>query len=503
MKINKILASTILTALCIFTGCDEEESPLSRMVMVSENTLTFNAEGGTQTVTVYADAEWVCERPDWVTITPETGTGVTDVNITVGSNYLDGSPDEPRSATLVFEGYTVESRASLTVNQNGDRYRNVGTYTVDQIGSLTNGDVLSLPNVTVVSVYSGGFMVSDSNFQSFLYVSGEPSVEIGDEISIYGDKTTDNGLPKVNLDIYDTVSSGISVSFPEPVDITGLVDTYSSTTWDYVFVDGSFEGTSGILSISDALYSINIIENVPDLAGLIGHKASLTGFYAGTAAPYIRMFVNSAEDGGSLFTYWYFDDFEWIEPWCDAVGAIDSVGENTTNTDNVKQLGNTSTTYDGMTAYEALVDRGYDFVATHLGEEVTIYNNCGYLQRNYIKFGKTDYQAGIILAPLEEEVPLGNTVYLQFDWCPMMRATGIMDPTSLVVSVTNGDEVKEFDIPEHGLDPDLMKWITAEVDLTGITLNPDTRIKVVSTQWDVTDMYRWFIDNISIYTPAD
>ena len=89
MKFIKYIcaASLLAAAACALWSCsDEDDRRLSDAVLASTASLTFEAQDGAEKIiTVYADADWVTEIPDWVTVTPAQGTGVTDVTITVKS----------------------------------------------------------------------------------------------------------------------------------------------------------------------------------------------------------------------------------------------------------------------------------------------------------------------------------------------------------------------------------------------------------------------------------
>lgn len=69
----------------------------------------------------HADADWVAE-PRLVTVTPDSGTGVTDVTISVTDNLRGGTPDNP-GKKIVF-GRTLAARRVL-ITQDGDKYRDV------------------------------------------------------------------------------------------------------------------------------------------------------------------------------------------------------------------------------------------------------------------------------------------------------------------------------------------------------------------------------------------
>ena len=157
--IKHIYAVSLLTAsLFLLLGCNnDEETRLSDAVLASNASLTFEAQGNTdKIITVYADAAWETEIPEWVTVTPTSGIGTTDVTISVTDNMRDGAEDNPRKATLVFKGRTLASRAEVLIIQNGDKYRDVKEYTVAEIEKLADEATLSLSEATVMAVTTKG-----------------------------------------------------------------------------------------------------------------------------------------------------------------------------------------------------------------------------------------------------------------------------------------------------------------------------------------------------------
>lgn len=98
--INYIMASVLFLSATLLGSCSEEENTLSKAVLASASALDFEAEGAQpKTITVYADADWVMEDlPEWITVTPATGNGTTDVTVSVTDNMRDGAEDNPRKA---------------------------------------------------------------------------------------------------------------------------------------------------------------------------------------------------------------------------------------------------------------------------------------------------------------------------------------------------------------------------------------------------------------------
>lgn len=107
------------------------------------------------------------------------------------------------------------------------------------------------------------------------------------------------------------------------------------------------------------------------------------------------------------------EDFEWLEPW--VLSTTTETGR-TVEEDNPEAYCPQIKTpkLDGVTALAAMEAKGYQFLrVSSSGKE----SECIYLQKNYLKFGKTGYQAGIVF-PAFESVPEGGVVTMEFDWCP-------------------------------------------------------------------------------------
>lgn len=303
MKFIKYIcaASLLATAACTLWSCSDDDNRLSDAVLASVPSLTFEAQDGAQkTITVYADADWVTEIPEWVTVNPAQGTGVTDVTITVAANMRDGAIDTPRTATLVFKGRTLASRAEVLIAQNGDKYRDVKEYKVGELAALANETVVSVPSAVVVAVTTKGFVVSDEQMANSVFVADAAKVAVGDKISLKGTKSIDSQkLPTVtDCDQIKVLSSG-TVNYPAPVDFSATIDSYTSDKRGYVTVTGFFDGST--VTVADTnKYSVSIVDAPAalELDALTGHNVTVTGYYAGLAQPVHRIMATAVEDKG-------------------------------------------------------------------------------------------------------------------------------------------------------------------------------------------------------------
>lgn len=187
------------------------------------------------------------------------------------------------------------------------------------------------------------------------------------------------------------------------------------------------------------------------------------------------------------------EDFEWLEPWSSQTPAGQTVETDDPGATAPKLVTNK---VDEVSTYDALVAKGYEFLAAHAdikkekepGEQA-------YLQRNYIKFGLTGYQTGIVLPALAVDAPDAE---ISFDWCSQRQGSGIWDPTKLVVIV--GENV--YDVPEVVReDNSAYSWVPATVKLGDLKAGDKITIRNCDEQWGINKAMRWFIDNIKVTTP--
>lgn len=201
---------------------------------------------------------------------------------------------------------------------------------------------------------------------------------------------------------------------------------------------------------------------------------------------------------------YFFDDFEWLEPWSSQKPAGQTIEENNADA-TAQQLG--TNTVDEVSTYDALLAKGYEFLATHHADKSAREAKAQiYLQRNYLKFGLTAYYSGIVL-PSIANVPADANVVLSFDWSTQRAGnseTAKFDKVKLVVIIKNGEEEKQFAVPELNIaDGAAYAWYPASIELTDAKIDKDTKIIIrnCDEQWpsaNVKDKFRYFLDNIKV-----
>ena len=207
-------------------------------------------------------------------------------------------------------------------------------------------------------------------------------------------------------------------------------------------------------------------------------------------------------------TEYFADDFEWLEPW--AAYTVDDVANNT-----VGSSPNVFTKAEVADALTEFQSRGYGYVwgwkdqdwsdgTPDNGNKQTLY-----LMHNYLKFGKTSYNSGLIL-PALSAISGTADVDLTFDWCWCMTGASKPDVMTLTVTVSGGGTLADTGTevsgniesaqPTEG-DQTKLEWQHAKVKIIGAT--PSTRITIRPTNADpeVTStrkQNRWYLDNIRV-----
>lgn len=479
MRFFKNLYRSALVAVAgvlALASCQPEESPLARAIMTSVSGLQFDATGAEpQTITVYSDADWTVEAPEWVTVDVVSGTRTMDVTVSVGDNLRDGALDNPKKDTIVFKGYNLLATAYVIVSQDGDKYRDVVPATISEVLSMKDEEVVVLDDVAVVALSSDGFVVNDGN--ESVFVSYTEPVTVGDCVDVWGSKGTMNGVPAVTICDDLKIERNFAVVYPLVNDITATIDTYAPSKLEYVELAGSLDGVNVLVEGATKVGALLAHSSV-DLAALNGHNLIVRGFSFGATASLVNIIPVEIEDLGVDEIIYFSDNFDWVAELAEAAGAGDSMGVD--GDDSAK---NAYTAVEGFA--ELLASQGY--------EDLFPSSKTIYLQKNYLKFSKGSNVNGIRFPA----VAYGGTtnVVLTFDWGVHVGSGG-QDETELMIEI-EGNGVVDRETFTHTAGE--WVWQTETVTISGIddnsriVLKPTTFVGEVSSGY-----YRWYLDNIKI-----
>ncbi|MBR5856414.1 MAG: BACON domain-containing protein [Bacteroidales bacterium] len=208
-----LFAITIGAFLAV--SCSEEAEPLGTKISADVASLSFEGKGAsTKSVSVISDGDWVAVAPEWITVTPNFGTGNMAVQVKVADNLdKDGTLAAERKASLAFAvtGATCE----VEINQAGDpdkKPAEIAKITVAQFNAAPESDAvyyeLTGAITSVKSAYHGNFYLEDETGSVYVYgmydkQGGEFGIferlglNQGDIVTIRGYRGSYNGLIEV------------------------------------------------------------------------------------------------------------------------------------------------------------------------------------------------------------------------------------------------------------------------------------------------------------------
>ena len=207
-------------------------------------------------------------------------------------------------------------------------------------------------------------------------------------------------------------------------------------------------------------------------------------------------------------TEYFADDFEWLEPW--AAYTVDDVANN-----SVGSSPNAFTKAEVAGALAELQARGYGYVwgwkdqdwsdgTPDTGNKQTLY-----FMHNYLKFGKTSYNSGIIL-PALAGISGTADVDLTFDWCWCMTGASKPDIMTLTVTVAGGGHLADTGTETSGEirsgqptegDLTVLEWQHAKVRIVGATSSTRITIRPTNANPSISstrNQNRWYLDNIRV-----
>ena len=518
MKIFRHLI-LVLASLAVFSSCmKEEEKTVATAIMTDKQSLEFGVEDElVHTLTVYADAPWTVETPDWITVEPAEGpAGETEVLVTAMPNIREALADRPRSAEITFRGINMYADASVMAIQLGDKYRDLIEGTLAEAFAQEPETFVGVKDIQVVALTSDGFVVKDN--ADFSYVTGEQTVEVGDKGSVYAYVSSINGLPSLKDADKVTVTGNSAVEYGAAKDITSDLQAYVPEQIEYVTVKGKLtskklEAYSEDGNAADSVYvEILNAHSSLNMSEYDGWLVEAKGYVFGKSGNVVYLVPVAVEGIQSLETIYFADDFEWIK-WA----TVDAVGNDdpSSSVTNIWKA-------DWADAFFAEFNKiGYQYLWSTVGDkefkvgpEQAPNPSVGkdgsmYACKNYLKFGQTSYNGALRLPALSAIEGTVN-VQIDFDWCWQVTGSNNADIMTVSVETTAG----KFEQTGIAMSEQLestqsteskqshLAWQHATVILTEATAQTVLTIRPTYADPDRQNpdrhQNRWYLDNIKV-----
>ena len=118
-----------------------------------------------------------------------------------------------------------------------------GTLSVSDILALETGTACDSKSSLVVAITTRGFVATDGSKNIYVYTQGtnfNGVANIGDMVKFSGKRDAYSGMPEITtVTNVEVVSSNNQVSYPNPRDITSVVENYTAAEAEYISLTGT------------------------------------------------------------------------------------------------------------------------------------------------------------------------------------------------------------------------------------------------------------------------
>ena len=338
---NAVITVKAGVSVLVFDVCQEGYPSLE----IEPTELNFAQEGGTQTVTVNANVEYVVDMPenDWLSYTFDNETSAYTIVVAANEGYA------PRSLTLTLSNNVDAVSEAITVSQVG-RASLVWEKSLADMTDITLGNPIHVAYKDGYVVVSTGAAVYTLNAEDGSYVS---SVPVPDGFVVSGMASDDAG----NIVLAQNVAFGGAVDVyaisslenPTPVKVATLnhADVYSNNAGN-VKAGGDVTKNGVVVMIVDVSQYYIACDIVDGVAGATQFGALDSGVFDGGTLWDVNngcvVPLGSSIADGFLATYYPCSAFYSNAggAWAVAGGSAGHFGGN----DNMCSLA--SATYDGV-----------------------------------------------------------------------------------------------------------------------------------------------------------
>lgn len=517
-----------LASLAVFSSClAEEEKVVATAILTDKASLEFGIEDTLAlALTVYADAPWTVETPGWVTVEPATGgAGETMVTVIADPNIREELPDRPRQDVMTFVGQDIYANTEVAVLQAGDKYRDLVEGTLAEALALEADTFVGVKDVQVVALAADGFIAQDETAMS--YVVGNQKVELGDKGNVYAYVSSFNGFPSLTKTDKFVKAANSAVDYSSAKNITNELQAYKASQIELVSIKGKYASKKISLYYEEGqerpsqpdsvvVEVLNPHESI-NMSQYDGWLVDVKGYVVGSASKVVYLVPVHVEGVKSLETIYFADDFSWIAPMSAADAAGDAVGENKPDT-NAPNVWKMSSSQDFFAKFQEI---GYQFLWSGVGDKEfkpgpELVPNAGigndgvmYIQKDYLKFGKTSYSGALVLPALSAIQGQAN-IMIDFDWCWQVTGEYKPDLMTLTVESNNGKFEQTGTAVSQALEStqspvdkeSKIEWQHVSIVLTEAT--PETKLTIRPTYADpdkqnkARHQNRWYLDNIKI-----
>ena len=286
MKLRNIF-TVLAAALALATGCQKDGLNLLSEVQVSSSYVAIPQIGGSKTIMVTATDSWsISEMPQWLTISPASGSaGETAVTFSA-ENTLDGRNCDlnlvcggKTQIIKVIQGLAVVAPATcseIIAGPDSKTYRVTGVCTA--IANTSYGNWYLNDGTGEIYIYGTVNGSGKYDWASF-------NIEVGDEVTVEGPKTTYNGT----VELVDALFVSVNKSLIK-VDSLSIADKKIDIV--------PIEGAEVVANLTCKGNGISV-----DIPAAAQSWVSITGIDTGAGKAYLKVAPNAGGDRSTVLTF--------------------------------------------------------------------------------------------------------------------------------------------------------------------------------------------------------
>lgn len=194
MKLRHIFTA-LVASLAVFTACEEVGDHFLSEVQVSSSYVAISTSGGSTSIDVTANSSWsITDVPSWLTVNPASGSAGTGKIVFSADATLDG---RNCSVNLVCNGQTQIINVIQGLSE-------VSPATCSDVIAGSDGKTYLVSGVctSIANTNYGNWYLNDGTGEVYIYGTVDAGgnynwasfgIEVGDEVTVEGPKTTYNG----------------------------------------------------------------------------------------------------------------------------------------------------------------------------------------------------------------------------------------------------------------------------------------------------------------------
>ena len=216
MKLRYFIPSLLAVVAAVFTGCSDDKNDPTYLdeIRVSQSYVSLNTNGGSSSITVTAAGNWQFEKIFKVTTKDADGNNVVNYYETPTWLSVNQTSGGAGQTTVTFSAEEGIGRTCELIISCGDKTQHINIIQgIATVETATCAEVLAGPDsktyrvtgicTNIVNTTYGNWYINDGTGEVYVYGTLDSKggtknflswgLEVGDQITIEGPKTTYNG----------------------------------------------------------------------------------------------------------------------------------------------------------------------------------------------------------------------------------------------------------------------------------------------------------------------